>query len=202
MLIEDEIVHFEQQGQLLSEFITRLAATKPEDINQDHIFLAEAVMFRLFRIYERLTRAAFLFHCVSNETLSGTTVQAKLKCPDWDTAEAILEAGNKFLDWGNVESTQKLAGLVFEQGFPLRDVLSPIHSDLKDLQRFRNFVSHDSSEAESGFQRSRTQYVRVGDPQPDTVGKLALYRRNARSDIVLRLIHSKVTGLPDIIRSV
>jgi hypothetical protein len=199
-LIEDEIAHFDEQSSLLSGFIGDLAKVAPEDVGQNELFLAEAAMFRLFRIYERLMRAAFLFHCVSKETISGNPVKSKLNCPDWETAEAILKAGNKFLDWGNVVSTQKLANLVFDNGFPISNILSPFHSELVDLQRFRNFVSHDSREAQDGFRRSRTQYIRIGDVAPETVGNLALYRRKASSDIVLRIIHRKIKGLTAIIR--
>lgn len=202
MIIEDEIAHFDEQALLLSGFISNLAAVPHEDASQNHLFLAEAVMFRLFRIYERLSRAAFLFHCVSDHTLAGNLVNSKLKCQDTETAEAILKAGNKFLDWGNVESTKKIANLVFEGGYPINEFLSPIHGDLIDLQRFRNFIAHDSAEAEMGFKKSRDQYVRIGDTKPETVGSLSLYRRSARADIVLRLVHSKVTGLSGILRAI
>ena len=199
MLIEAEIAHFDEQSHLLSGFVDSLASVSTTDIDQTHLFMAEAVMFRLFRIYERLVRSSFLFHCVSSNTINGTSVSSKLNCDDWDTAESILKAGNKFLDWGNVVSIQKLAGLVFEDGFPIRELLSPVHSDLIDLQRFRNFVSHDSSDAAEGFKTARTQYVRVGDVPPETVGALALYRKNARSDIILKIIHRRVIRLSAIL---
>ncbi|MEY4953711.1 MAG: hypothetical protein RL299_2135 [Pseudomonadota bacterium] len=201
MLIEDEIAHFNEQSLLLSGFIDTLAAVTAADVDQSHLFLAEAAMFRLYRIYERLIRSAFLFHCSSSETINGAAVRSKLRCDDCETAESILKAGNKFLDWGNVVSVQKLASLVFENGFPIRDLLSPVHSDLIDLQRFRNFVAHDSSEAAEGFKTARTQYVKVGDVPPESVGTLALYRRNARSDIVLRIVHQKVVRLSAILSS-
>lgn len=201
-MIEGEIAHFDAQGALLSNFVDDLAGADLSQPEQKHFFLAEAVLFRLFRIYERLTRAAFLHHCVVDHTPAGNPVRSKLKCEDENIAEDILKAGNKFLDWGNINSTQRLAGFVFENGYPIRDFLSPIHSDLVDLQRFRNFVSHDSREAEEGFKKSRSSYLRVGTNVPSTVGELALYRKNARSDIVLRLLHQKVVTLSGILRAV
>ncbi len=201
MTLDEEITLFDEQCALIADFISQLARLEPAQHSEQNLFLAEAVMFRLYRIYERLVRAAFLNFCVLNETLTGRAVVSKLKCSDFDTAENILKAGNKFLDWGNVVSVQKLSSLVFESGFPISDLLSPIHSDLIDLQRFRNFVAHDSREAEGAFKTARKRYVRVGDPEPESVGRLALYRKNPRADITLSVIYGKVSGLTGILRS-
>ena len=201
MTIDREVEHFENQTLLLLRFIDDLAKVDQANILQDHIFVAEAVTFRLYRIYERLTRASFLNYCVSSVTISGNPVAAKLKCVDWDTAESILKSGNKFLDWGNVESVRRMANLVFENGFPIVDLVSPVASTLVDLQRFRNFVAHDSSEAAEGFKKSRKQYIRTGDAPPETVGELSLYRRSARADITIKIIHDQVSALSTILKS-
>lgn len=201
MTIEEEIEHFNTHCDLLLTFVDQLATVDSAEQTEQHRFLAEAVTFRLYRVYERLVRSAFLHYCVVEETLQGAQVTSKLTCPDWETAEAILKSGNKFLDWGNVVSVKKIANLVFHEGFPIGDMLAPFHSDLIDLQRLRNFVAHDSSEAEDGFKRARTQYVRIGDAEPRTVGELALYRRNARSDVTLKIIHRKVSALSSMLSS-
>ena len=195
MTIEEEIEHFETHCDLLRAIVDELSAVNGAEQTEQHRFLAEAVTFRLYRIYERLVRSAFLHYCVANETLQGVQVVSKLTCPDSETAEAILKSGNKFLDWGNVVSVRKIADLVFHEGFPIGNMLAPFHSDLIDLQRLRNFVAHDSQDAEAGFKRARTQFVRIGDAEPRTVGELALYRRSARSDVTLRIIHRKISGL-------
>lgn len=201
MTIDEEIEKFDTQSALLLRFIDELANVDQASLVQEHFFLAEAITFRLYRIYESLTRASFLNYCVASATITGSPVSAKLKCIDWETAEAILKSGNKFLDWGNVEAVREMANLVFENGFPVVDLVSPVASTLKDLQRFRNFVAHDSSEAAEGFKKSRTQYIRTGDEPPETVGALSLYRRNARSDITIKIIHSRVSGLSTILRA-
>jgi hypothetical protein len=201
LTLEDEIFAFETQESLLRGFINDLAKIDTADLDDKHHFLAEAVTFRLYRIYERLMRSAFLNYCVASRTIAGNDVISKLKCDDWQTAESILKSGNKFLDWGNVDSVQKMADFIFINGFRIRDMVAPIYSDLKDLQRFRNFVAHDSIEASNGFKKARTQYIKVGGLVPETVGELALYRKNMRSDISLKLLHKKVSGLSAILRS-
>jgi hypothetical protein len=198
--IEDEISRFDSELGLLNSFIDELAVIGFQDIKKEHHFLAEAIIFKTYRIYERLIRSVFLSCCVLDQTISGTEIKSKLRCDDWNTAESILKAGNKFLDWGSVESTRKIGNLVFENGFPIVDFISPLASTLIDLQRFRNYVAHDSDEAASGFRKSRTQYVRVSASLPETVGELALYRRTRREDIVLRILHRKVLGLGVLIR--
>jgi len=90
--------------------------------------------------------------------------------------------------------------LVFDNGFPLVDIVNPIASTLTDLHRFRNFIAHSSKEAEQGFKKAVPQYVKVGHEPPDTVGKLAIYRKSARADITLRIVHKKVSALPAIFR--
>lgn len=202
MTIEEEIEAFDSQNLLLETFIDELANLDTEEIESRHLFLAESVLFRMFRTYERLTRSVFLHYCTAEATPQGAEVKSKLRCPDWETAEGILKAGNKFLDWGNVVSTKKIADLVFERGFPVSDILAPIHGDLVTLQRFRNFVAHDSLEAEDGFKRARGQYVRPGDDPPISVGNLALYRRTTRSDITLKILHSKIRTLSQLYHAI
>jgi hypothetical protein len=198
--IEHEIRLFEHERALLSGFIRNLSTLERSSIKQEDLFLAESVLFRTYRICERLVRVSFLHYCVQDKTFTGAQVNSKLKCQDWHTAEAILKSGNKFLDWGNVNSVKSISELVFENGFPISDMISPIHSRLVDLQRLRNFVAHDSKEAEEGFKKSRTQYLRVGDNYPQTVGELCLYRRTQRSDIVLQVVFGDATKLSDILK--
>lgn len=201
MSIEDELAFFDESFQLLSGFIESLAQLDPGDIEAKHKFLAEAVLFRMYRNYERFMRASFLHFCVEKRTMSGAAVYSKLTCEDWDVAESILKSGNKFLDWGNATNLRVLAGIVYTNGFPISDLIMPIQTDLVDLQRFRNFIAHDSREAGEGFKKSRTHYVRVGDELPETVGELALYRKNPRNDIVIKLIYQKISQLSVIFRS-
>jgi hypothetical protein len=196
--IENELQVFEDDCCLLSGFITDLASLSADDIADTHLFLAEAVTFRLYRDYERLMRAVFLDFCVRAVTKKGTAVSSKLRCDDWDTAEEILKSGNKFLDWGNQQSVRNVANLVFEDGFPVVDFISPVASTLTDLQRFRNFIAHSSREAESGFKKSVPQYIKVGHSEPISVGGLAIYRKSARADITLRIIYKKVAALSQI----
>ena len=96
---------------------------------------------------------------------------------------------------------RQLSNLVFQDGFPIVDLLGPKLSTLKDIQRFRNYVAHDSREAIDGFKKSRDQYVRVGDVLPETVGELVLYRRRAKDDIVLRIVHRHVSDLAAVLKS-
>lgn len=199
MSIEHELTIFEEDCSLLSDFITDLAAMPDEEHEKKvHLFLAEAVTFRLYRDYERLVRAVFLDSCVRSTTPKGNEVKSKLKCDDWDTAEEILKSGNKFLDWGNVQSVRNISNLVFEQGFPIVEFVGPVMSTLIDLQRFRNFIAHSSKEAESGFKRSVPQYVKTGHEDPTSVGELAVYRKSARADITLRIVFEKVSALSTI----
>ncbi len=198
MSIDDELIKFEEDCNLLSDFITELANTPAEAIENTHLFLAEAVTFRLYRNYERFIRAAFLNYCVITATPNAQEVKSKLKCSDWDTAEEILKSGNKFLDWGNAQSVRSISNLVFENGFPVVDLIGPVASTLTDLQRFRNFIAHSSKEAETGFKKSVPQYIKVGHNKPTTVGELAIYRKTAMSDITLRIVYDKVVTLSQI----
>lgn len=200
-MIVEEIARFDEEFSLLLGFIDDLARLDEGDFEGKHFFLAEAVVFRMFRVVERLSRAAFLECCVVERSLNGIEIVSKLRCPDHDMAEEILKSGNRFLDWGDVVAVQKVAGLVFENGFPIRDFLSPVHSQLVDLKRFRNFVAHDSKEAREGFLKSRHQYLRVGDVAPESVGKLSVYRKSARDDITLKILHNKVSSLSSIIKA-
>lgn len=201
MLIEDELSKFDAELAVLRGFSKILASVDLPDATDEDFFLAEAIIFRLYRIYERLIRISFLFYCTVDKTIAGNEVKSKLRCDDIDTAEAIIKAGNKFLDWGNPASTKKLADLVFDNGYPISELLSPVHSSLVDLQRFRNYVAHDSDEAASGFRSSRSQYVRLGDISPETVGQLSLYRKGARADNTLSFLIEKISALSTILRS-
>ena len=200
MDLNAEINSFDLEITHLLEAINIVAPSKDRETSQYDLFVCEAIIFRLFRISEKLIRASFLNYCIVEHTDSNKSVRSKLKCRDWDTAEEILKAGNKFLGWGSISSVTNLANLVFDNGFPIVDLLSPMQSDLIDLQRFRNFIAHDSKEARIGFCKARKNYTKPEIFLPETVGELALYRRNISSDVTIRTIHNKISVMSRILR--
>lgn len=198
MSIEHEITLFDKNSNFLRPKIRDLAGIDVQNATENDLFLAEAIAFRIYRSYERFARALFLHGCTSDKTPKGTPIVSKLRCENWDTAEEILKAGNRFLDWGNPASTMKLAGLIFENGFPMKEVISPIHSTLTDLQRVRNFIAHDSHEAMDGFRKVILNYVSTGSAEPDNAGKLLLSRKRRRESQAIRKIFKNVTALSTI----
>ena len=169
-------------------------ASVPDPL-EDEQFLAEAIAFRLFRNQERLVRTFFLDCCVKTRTPSKNKIVSKLRCKNWETAEEILKAGNRFLDWGNSATTRALANLIFKDGFPVSDILLTKQSVLVDLQRIRNFVAHDSREAQVNFLKASTNYLRTGDPEPTTAGELLLYRRRQSDKMTLQIIFDHIVEL-------
>ena len=194
MSIEEEIALFDENNKFLKPKIRSLGRIDVQDAVEDQLFLSEAIAFRIYRSYERLVRGLFLHGCTSGRTPSGKEIISKLQCEDWKTAEEILKAGNRFLDWGPV-STKRLADLVFKDGFPMSEVIGPIHRTLIDLQRVRNFIAHDSSEAADGFKKVVHNYLSAGSATPDTAGILLLSRRGRRELQTIRKIFDRVAGL-------
>lgn len=198
MTIETEIAAFDEVSSFVSPKLRELALTDAQNASQDDLFLAEAVAFRIYRGYERFSRAVFLTGCTSRITPNGAAIESKLRCEKWDTAEEILKAGRRFLDWGDPSATQRLANLVFENGFPINEVISPIHSTLIDLRRVRNFIAHDSKEAHVGFAKVIEQYVAVGAQKPNSAGELLLSRRRAREKQTIDKLFEKVSKMTEI----
>ena len=198
MNIEFEIQLYDKANEFLKEKILNLASIDVPDATENEIFLAEAVAFRIYRSYERFIRAAFLHSCATAETLSGKSIVSKLRCESWSAAEDILKAGNRFLDCGKPETTKKLADLIFENGFPISDVIAPVHSTLVDLQRVRNFIAHDSREAEDGFSKVVANYIARGSTQPESAGELLLSRRRKRESQAINKIFERVSVLSTI----
>ena len=198
MSIESEIALFDRNSDFLRPKIQDLAGKDVQNATENDLFLAEAIAFRIYRSYERFTRALFLHGCTSDKTPKGTPIVSKLQCESWEIAEDILKAGNRFLDWGNPNSTNNLAGLIFENGFPMKEVIGPIHSTLVDLQRIRNFIAHDSHEASIGFRKVILNYVSTGSAEPDSAGKLLLSRRHMRKSQAIRKIFNHIAELSTI----
>ena len=195
MNISDETNYFDSSNAFLGQKISELAHVDASSITEDEIFLAEAIAFRIFRACERFTRAIFLHSCTTDKTANGKEIVSKLHCEDWTSAENILKAGNRFLDWGNPTATLQLAKLVFAEGFPIRDVLSPIHSTLVDILRVRNFIAHDSQEALSGFSKVSRNYLSAGSPTPEVAGRLLLSRKDLKDTQVLRKLFCRVSAI-------
>ena len=198
MSIEQEIEFYDNNNTFLRGKIVELARVDLSDATQNELFLAEALAFRTYRAYERFTRAVFLHGCASTTTTSGRSIVSKLRCHDWETAENILKIGSRFLDWGNPEITMTLANLVFENGFPVVEVIGPVRSTLVDLRRVRNFIAHDSKEAANGFIKATRNYVGTGVPTPDTAGMLLLSRKRRRESQAIRQIFDRVAALSEI----
>jgi hypothetical protein len=162
---------------------------------EDEQFLAEAIAFRLYRNQERLVKAYFLNCCVKTRTPSKSKIVSKLRCKDWGTAEEILKSGNRFLDWGNPTSIRNLANLIFKNGFPVSDIVLTKQSSLIDLQRIRNFVAHDSKEAQSSFSKAARNYLKAGDPEPNSAGELLLYRKRPSAKMTLQILFEQICDL-------
>lgn len=194
MTITDEISHFDDSMIFLESIYSGLVKCEVQTATNQELFLAEAIAFRLFRNFERITRAVFLESCMTLITPSGKPIKSKLICSDWKTAEEILKAGNRFLDWGNIENTRSLASLVFEHGFPISDMLAPVNSSLTSLQAIRNFIAHDSTEAARKFRKIVPNYLQPS-ANPDSAAKLLLGRRNLRQPQTLRVIMDHVKTL-------
>lgn len=201
MRIDNEISSFEDNLAFLKRVASRLASVDVTSATDDDKFISEAVAFRLFRAYERFLRAIFLNACTNALTHQGASIVSKLTCPDWETAESILKSGNRFLDWGNVENTKRNASLIFESGFPISDLLAPVHSDLVNLQKIRNFIAHDSQEATNGFNKTIRNYLPAGRTAIDSAGELLLSRRRPRDAQVLRKLVKKVDALSTIYKA-
>lgn len=200
MRIEEELSHFVQGINFLKPMIIDLAKVDENTATSKDKFFAEAVAFRLFRNYERLLRAVFLDSCSRDTTLSGQPITSKLKCPDWETAEEILKSGNRFLDWGNIENTKRNASLIFNNGFPVSDLVAPVYSNLFDLQRVRNFIAHDSAEAIRGLEKIKPNYLPAGRAMPSTAGEFLISRRRASEAQVVKKLWKKVAALETIFK--
>jgi hypothetical protein len=166
---------------------------------EDEQFLAEAIAFRLYRNQERLIRTFFLDCCVKTQTPSKNSIKSKLRCKDWDTAEEILKAGNRFLDWGNPTTTRNLANVIFKDGFPISDIMLSKHSALVDLQRIRNFVAHDSREAQVSFSKTARNHLRTGDQEPISAGELLLYRKRPSENMTLQILFNQIGVLSQMV---
>lgn len=198
MIIQDELALFVENKNFLKSIVNDLATFDERSATANEKFLAEAVAFRLFRIYERFIRAVFLDSCTRDTTISGNPITSKLKCADWNTAEEILKSGNRFLEWGNIENTKRNASLIFEHGFPISDLLAPIYSTLYDLQRIRNFIAHDSAEATRGFNKVKTNYLPIARVSSLTAGDFLISRRRPSEAQVVKKIWKKVAALETI----
>lgn len=165
-------------------------------------FLAESLLFRLFRAQERLVRAIFLDTCTTLKTFGGKDVASRLKCETWDEAEELLKSNSKFLDWGNAQSTATRANLVFPTGYPVSDLLAPIHTRLVDLHRVRNFISHDSKEALSGFKKACRNYLAVGESDDISAGELLIYRKRPSDSYVFSKFLKDVGSLTAIYKGI
>lgn len=196
--LADELTAFSEELVFLDRFKANVFALDQVDNNQFQTakFLAEAIIFRLYRAQERLIRAIFLETCVTHKSYLGREVKSRLSCPDWSTAEEIMKASAvKFLDWGNPQLTTQRAAVIFETGFPITDTIAPLHSSLVDLQRIRNFIAHDSDEARNSFWKAADNYLNSGVRDISSAGQLLLARRNSRSKPVISILIEKIAAL-------
>ena len=198
MILADELSNFADEVTFLDTFKSTVYGMDFADPNQFQTakFLAEAILFRLYRAQERLVRAIFLDTCTTHRSYRGNAVSCRLSCTDWSTAEEILKSNaGKFLDWGNPQQTVQRAILIFEHGFPITDTIGPIHTILINIQRIRNFIAHDSTEADKQFRKAASNYVSAGISAMSTAGDLLLARRRPKDAYVLSTLIKKVGSL-------
>tara|TARA_R100001369_G_scaffold62499_1_gene89464 strand:- start:2087 stop:2362 length:276 start_codon:yes stop_codon:yes gene_type:complete len=84
---------------------------------------------------------------------------------------------------------------MFKDGFPISDIVLTKQNVLVDLQRIRNFVAHDSAEAQSSFSKASRNYLKTGDPEPVSAGELLLYRKRPAAKMTLQILFEHIAEL-------
>lgn len=201
MQISSEIDQFDTDFNFIGSQLSTLGSVLAENASEESKFFAEALAFRMYRATERLIRTVFLDSCVSKVTISGSPINSKLVCPNHEIAENILKNGRNFMTWGDMTSIRSLSNLVLENGFPITEIINPMNATIIDLQRIRNFIAHDSVEAEKNFEKVISNYLNPSKNPPLTAGELLLSRRNPMENLVIKKIHEKISNLSATYRS-
>lgn len=108
-------------------------------------FMTEAAVLKMYIAWERYLEQSFLTYLMGSLSTSGRAITSFLAAPSSEHANKVLIGTSKYVDWGNPDIVNRLAGLYFGGGGPYKSGIAAVQSDLFDLRAVRNAAAHLSS---------------------------------------------------------
>ncbi len=150
-------------------------AAEDRDIAENSLF--EGTFLRAFTTFEGALQELFLHYAVGGASLTGYVPGCRLtNCSDGHV-RAILRGNQRFTDWANPQVVRERADLFFESGEPFRTGFAPRSHALTDIQKLRNAIAHESSEAESAYLDVQINNLKTEPPFFMSPGQLLRTRR-------------------------
>lgn len=125
---------------------------KKSPIYNDKDLVAEAILFKSYRLFEWALENMFLAFCRNRKTLGGRRSRSYLRPGDQKHARKLVKSSQPFLDW-KPDAVLDRADIYLESGYPAKDPIASNAVVLRDIVSLRNHIAHDSVEAKSKYEK-------------------------------------------------
>lgn len=124
-----------------------------------------SAFLNFFIAWEEFIETTFAHFLLGAPTISGVAPVRYATPPDIEAAKKMVIGLNKYFDYSNQENIKKAIGIYFEDGYPFKEHIDSVSSDLSDMRTMRNASAHISSTTQKALE-GLAQRV-LGGPQPD-----------------------------------
>ena len=150
-----------------------------------------AAFLNLFIAWEEFLENTFAHFLLGVPTISGIAPVRYAAPPDLNAAKSMLIGLNKYFDYSNHELVKKAATIYFRDGYPFKQHIDSISSDISDMRTMRNASAHISSTTQAALEALAQRIL--GSPQPG----ITLYKLLTSSDPRLATAGTVYSGARD-----
>ncbi|WP_157499303.1 hypothetical protein [Lysobacter sp. Root604] len=123
-----------------------------------------AAFLNFFIAWEEFVETTFAHFLLGIPTISGVAPVRYANPPGIDAAKKMVIGLNKYFDYSNQENIKKAVGIYFEGGYPFKQHIDSVSSDLSDMRTMRNASAHISSTTQTALEGLAQRIF--GAPQP------------------------------------
>lgn len=115
--------------------------------------MAETAFLNAYNAWESFLESCFEYYLLGGSAICGETPKALYSSNDVAQAHnlMIMLGNGRYFDYTAPDSVIKAAKLLFEEGYPIADVVKSSRQSLQDLKTMRNAAAHMSIEASRSF---------------------------------------------------
>jgi hypothetical protein len=134
-----------------SYLLVKAANTRKSTFNQRHkSVIAELSFFKIYLAWERFLEEIFIMYMMKKSKSIRSKFFSFVQPNNKECAKRLLFEGDEYAEW-KYGNTVSRAERFFKNGFPFKDILNRISTDLNDIQVIRNGIAHNSDKAKNQF---------------------------------------------------
>lgn len=151
----------------------------------------------IFIAWETFLEDSFADFMIGSPTINGKQPKKYAEPLNIESAKNMVIGTMRYFDYTNHQNVQKMAGIYFENGYPFREGLNSIYSELDDLKTMRNAAAHRTSTTQKSLESLGLRLL--GAPASGITLYELLIRSDAQGETIFAKYKAKLDAAAELI---